>query len=159
MKRKLQYLVMVMMLISVLVSPASASAQMSVPDQLQYLDAQVTVFSSHLVGFQAGYLAAHGQYFQALESHSYAPDTITPPDGLDTRPTYQNETLAVLWNAAALPWELGWSFSIDTYAGADGQGYVLNIQTVLDGKEYRKSINYGPENYRAADWYEFIPWE
>jgi len=138
------------------VSASPASQSMNVPDQLAYIDAQINVFANHLVGFQQGYKDAHGIYFQSLESHSYAPDVIAPPDGINDRPGYQNETLAVLWSAAALPWEIGWSFSIDTYNGPAGQGYVLNVRVMIGTQEYRRSTNWGPETYRSMDWYPYV---
>lgn len=139
------------------VSAAPADQLVNAPDQLAYIDAQVDVFLPHLAAFESNYLAVHGQYYQGLQSHSTAPDTITPPDGLDDHPTYQNDDLGVLWEAAALPWEIGWAFSVSTYDGPEGKGYVLTISTVIEGVTYQRAVNVGPETYRAADWYEVTP--
>ena len=142
-----------------LVNPASAAPApqlVNAPEQLAYVDAQVELFTAHLDTFEAAYLAEHGQYFQALASHSTAPDSIQPPDGMETHPTYQDETLATLWTAAALPYELGWSFNVSTYDGPEGMGYVLTVETVVDGNTYRRAVNTGPETYRAAEWYQVI---
>jgi hypothetical protein len=163
MKNKIVFVLLITLLLTVSAVPAAAAPaqqqQRYIPTGIEYIDAQVEIFLGHLTTFEADYLAQHGQYYQSLQSHSYAPDSLQPPDGLENHPTYQNEALGVLWTAAALPYELGWSFSVNTYDGPDGQGYVLNVSTILNDHIYARSINYGPETYRNADWYEVIPME
>jgi hypothetical protein len=158
MKRLLPLFVILMLMVSIIPASAAPAAEPRyVPAGLDYIDAQVNVFMGHLATFQDAYLLEHAQYYQSLESHSSAPDTLTPPDGLEDHPTYQNDDLGVLWEAAALPYELAWSFSVGTYDGPDGMGYVLNVSTVLDGKTYSTSINVGPETYRNSEWHEVVP--
>jgi hypothetical protein len=155
--KKLLIVLLVTLMISISAVPAAAAPQTQaryVPEGVEYIDAQVQVFIEHLTAFQAAYLAEHGQYYQALQSHNTAPDMLTPPDGLENHPTYQDDDLGVLWTSAALPYELAWSFSVNIYEGPDGQGYVLNVTTILDGHEYGLSANFGPETYRSQDWHE-----
>lgn len=152
-------LFILVLLLALSVSPASAAPAPMLeytPPQLAYIDAQLSVFLPHLHQFQASYHTGHGQYYQALASHSTPPDSITAPDGLTDHPTYQDADLGELWQAAALPYELGWSFSVSTYDGPSGQGYVLNVVTTIDGRVYQRAINTGPEDYREAPWYEFV---
>ena len=148
--------------ILVLAVPIAAHAQTNASvSELEYIDAQVEIFLPHLQTFESDYYAVNGRYYQALESHASAPNVPTVPDGINSSPTDQPETLAFLWDAASLPDVLAWSFRVDTYTAPDGSGYVVTIETQVDGVTYRRSINYGPtsENWRAAPWYSFDPSE
>jgi hypothetical protein len=139
-------------------SPAFAQANDSSPSSLAYTDAQIGVMLPRLEQYQAQYYLVNRQYYQALVSHSTAPDVPTPPDGLSNAPSDQAENLAYFWNVfATLPSELAWSFSIDTYSGPFGDGYVLNVETVVDGQLWKRAVNYGPDTWRAADWYLVVP--
>jgi hypothetical protein len=139
-------------------SPALAQANDMSPSQLAYTDAQVDILLPRLEQYQAQYYYRNGQYYQALVSHSTAPNVPTPPDGLSNAPTDQLENLAYFWDVfATLPEELSWSFSIDTYSGPDGDGYVLNVETVINGETWKRAVNYGPDSWRAADWYLVVP--
>lgn len=136
---------------------AARAAQVEYPAELQYYDAQINVLLPRLENFQAQYYAVNGRYYQALESHATAPDVPTLPDGITQSPTDQIENLAYFWEAfAELPDVLAWSFRIDTYSGPNGDGYVLTVLTVVDGVTWTRSINYGPDNWRAADWYALV---
>lgn len=46
----------------------------------------------------------------------------------------------------------GFDYWIDVYEGPSGKGYVVNFETLRAGKKIRKSVNYGPEEYRESDW-------
>ena len=48
----------------------------------------------------------------------------------------------------------GFDYWIDVYEGPSGKGYVVNFETIRAGKKIRKSVNYGPEDHREADWTE-----
>lgn len=137
---------------------APVHAQAAVPPQLAYYDAQISVLLPRLENFQAEYHATNGMYYQALQSHSTVPDVPTLPDELYNAPTDQPETLALFWqDFAALPSELSWSFRIDTYSGPEGDGYVLTVDTLIDGLTWQRSINYGPDSWRAYGWYPVLP--
>jgi hypothetical protein len=157
--KKILIVLLVTLMLSISAVPASAAPQTQaryVPEGVDYINAQVQVFIEHLIAFQDAYLLEHGQYYQSLESHDSAPDTLMPPTGLEDHPTYQDDDLGVLWSYAELPYELAWSFSVNVYDGPDGQGYVLNVTTILDGNKYGVSANFGPETYRGQEWHEVI---
>lgn len=42
------------------------------------------------------------------------------------------------------------------YKGPDGDGYVLVLRTVENGKQYVKTVNMGPETYRTKEWTEVV---
>lgn len=153
MKIKTFTLLFTLLALAAFVTPVSAQ-QPAEPAALAYYDAQINVLLPRLSAYQLQYFAANGRYYQALESHSTAPDVPLPPDGLSDSPTDQDENLAYFWQTfAGLPSELAWSFKIDTYSGPDGDGYVLTVSTDIDGQIWMRSINHGPDNWRAADWY------
>jgi hypothetical protein len=133
---------------------ASAAQVVAYPSELAYYDAQIDLMLPRLAEFQAQYHTVNARYYQALESHTAAPDVPTLPDGIDNSPTDQPEDLALFWDVyAELPEVLAWSFRIDTYSGPDGDGYVLTVSTLIEGAEWRRSINYGPDTWRNAEWY------
>jgi len=153
-------LLLLITLVTLFALPMSASAAQvnPYPSELAYIDAQVNIMLPRLEQYQAQYFQRNGQYYQALMSHSTAPDVPTPPDGLSSAPTDQDENLAYFWQVyATLPSQLAWAFSIDTYCGPQGCGYVLNVETVVNGMTWMRAVNYGPDNWRAAEWYMYIP--
>src|SRR3990167_102050 len=50
----------------------------------------------------------------------------------------------------------GYENWVDVYEGPKGIGYVVSYEVLRDTKLYRKSINYGPEDWREQDWTEVI---
>ena len=145
------------------VHPLTVSAQGDhYPDELAYYDAQINVLLPRLDEFQSQYYAVNGRYYQALTSHEKAPEVPTVPDKLDASPTDQPEALAYFWDkGASLPDQLAWSLRIDTYTAPLGSGYVLTIETIIDGETWQRSINRGPssEDWRAYDWTLISPQE
>ncbi len=140
------------------ISPVHAQTRKQIPPTLEYYDAQIDVLLPHLADFQLSYHDAAGKYYQALQSHSQAPSVVTEPDQLSGKPTDQAEDLAYFWkDQAYLPAKLGWSFAINTYAGPDGDGYVLVVTGDIEGKIWSRSINVGPEEWRTSDWTETVP--
>ncbi|MBI5950194.1 MAG: hypothetical protein HY865_00940 [Chloroflexi bacterium] len=160
MKKVFLFVVMTFMVIVIPTTCASASqVEFSGPAELQYYDAQIDILIPRLENFQAQYHAVNGRYYQALQSHAAAPDVPTVPDGIDQSPTDQPEDLALFWEAfAELPDVLAWAFSIDTYSGPDGDGYVLNITTIVNGETWNRCRNFGPasEDWRNSDWYQVV---
>lgn len=140
-------------------SAQSVAAQaVEPPKQLAYYDAQIEVLMPKLESFQADYHSITGGYYQALESHSAAPNTPTAPDGISKAPTDQDANLAYFWTQfATLPDQLAWSFRIDTYSGPDGDGYVLTVTTVVNGATWQRSINRGPDAWRDQNWHDVTP--
>jgi hypothetical protein len=153
---KTNVLLITLLALALCVTPVSAQASES-PAQLDYYDAQINVLMPRLAEYQTAYFTTNGKYYQALTSHTTAPDVPTPPDGLSDSPSDQDENLAFFWYDAALPQELAWAFRIDTYSGPDGDGYVLTVTTEIDGGTWTRSINHGPDTWRAADWYLVQP--
>lgn len=156
--RKILYLTSVLLLVFVAFNVSNVrAAQVEYPAELQYYDAQIDVLLPRLENFQAQYYAVNGRFYQALESHTAAPDVPTLPDGITTSPTDQPEDLAYFWEVfAELPDVLAWSFRIDTYSGPDGDGYVLTVSTLVNGETWQRSVNYGPDTWRAVDWYVLV---
>lgn len=145
-----------------LLALSSSPAYAQVPEQgkkqgpptLAYYDAQINVLLPRLAEFQGDYHNATGRYYQALRSHSEVPDVLSEPDHLSGKPTDQDEDLAYFWGRAhaALPAKIGWAFSINTYSGPDGDGYVLTANAEIDGETWTRSVNVGPEDWRSSDW-------
>jgi hypothetical protein len=156
MKTKVLLFTMLVFMLTLGVTSASAKPSAK-PKTVEYYDAQIDVLLPYLESYQADYFAANGRYYQALISHSSAPNVPTPPDGLSNMPSDQDENLAYFWDIAELPASLNWSLKIDTYSGPDGDGYVLTVAAKIQGDIWERSINYGPDTWRAADWYQVIP--
>ena len=160
--KKLFHLFVLLALVAsaLVVSNARAAQTFVYPNELAYYDAQINVLLPRLEAFQAQYYAVNGRYYQALTSHTSAPDVPEVPDAINQSPTDQPEDLALFWDTfAELPDVLAWSFRIDTYSGPDGAGYVLTVETVVNGETWRRSVNYGPDTWRAAEWYLVTPFE
>jgi hypothetical protein len=145
---------LLMLAVSILPATAAQAQTDQYPAELAYYDAQIDLLIPHLDDFQYQYYITNGRYYQALESHSAAPDVPTVPDGIEQSPTDQPESLALFWEGYAnLPDVLAWALRIDTYSGPDGEGYVLTVSTVINGEVWQRSINYGPDASRNAEWY------
>lgn len=147
-----QMLIVLSLLVVMALVPAPVQAQGEVPPSLAYIDAQVDVMLPYLTSFQSDYYQTYSRYFQALQSHSTIPSVPTAPDNLSGRPEDQEQDLAYFWSVANLPDEIAWSFRIDTYSGSEGDGYVLICVTKVDGVNWYRSINFGPEEWRAFGW-------
>lgn len=153
--KKIYTLIVVLMLAFSItpVTGAQAQAAYYYPNELAYIDAQVNLMLPLLDQFEADYFAVNSRYYQALVSHSSPPEVPEIPDGIYGSPTDQPESLAYFWEFAALPDTLAWALRIDTYSAPDGNGYVLGVETVIDGNAWARSVNYGPDTSRSFDWY------
>lgn len=156
MKKMFTLIPLLLMLAVSFIPTAAQAAQVDLyPAELAYYDAQIELMLPRLDDFQYQYHLANGRYYQALESHTAAPDVPSVPDAIEHSPTDQPESLALFWNAfAELPDVLAWAFRIDTYSGTEGEGYVLTVSTVVNGETWQRSINYGPDAWRNAEWYK-----
>lgn len=150
MKTKLLALVLTCAVLLAAVVPVTAEEPL--PIQLEYIDAQLDIFQPLLADYQANYLQANGVYYQALGSHSVIPSGADGADLLDDHPTDQDTTLAPLWETTGLPTEIGWSFSIGTYAAPAGSGYVLTVCTAVEAVTWCRSVDNGPEG-NTAPWH------
>jgi hypothetical protein len=149
---------LVIALVSAFAAPIHVQADEDLPGQLSYINADLDVFIPLLEDYQDSYYVTNDQYFQSLVSHNTPPSGVTAPDNLDSHPEDQDETLADLWEYASLPDEIAWSFRIDIYSGTGGDGYVLIVETMIDGDTWHREINFGPESYRNMDWFLVTPW-
>jgi hypothetical protein len=147
-------LLTVLVMLAVSIVPVSALQGTYYPNELTYLDAQVDIMLPMLQDFQAAYYGVNGRYYQALVSHASPPEVPEVPDGIYASPTDQPESLAYFWTYASLPNTLAWSFRIDTYSAPAGDGYVLEVETVINGETWTRAINYGPDDWRGFDWYQ-----
>ncbi len=138
-----KYLFVLLALAALLAVAVPARADVPLPTQLEYVDAQVDVFLPLLADYQADYLTANGAYYQALGSHSVIPSGADGADQLENHPTDQDATLAPLWNAAGLPTEIAWSFAINVCAAPAGQGYILIVTTAVNDETWQRSIQAG----------------
>lgn len=155
--KKLSLLFVTVLVLLASAHTVSAAQTVQYPAELEYYDAQIDLMLPRLVDFQLQYFAVNGRYYQALDSHASAPDVPEVPSQINASPTDQLETLALFWDYAELPDVLAWSYRIDTYSGPDGDGYVLTVSTLIDGAEWKRAINFGPDDWRTADWYLVIP--
>lgn len=152
-------LALVLFVLAFAVTIPVGASQPAYPDELLYIDAQLTVFLPRLDAFEAQYYAQQATYWQALSSHNTPPEGVAPPTDMNAIPTDGTLSLAVMWDYAALPEAIGWSWRVDTYAGPDGDGYVLTVDATVGADVWRKSINTGPDTWRASDWYLVVPIE
>jgi hypothetical protein len=142
--KKVFYVLAVMLL--TLTASVTAAAEEPLPVQLEYIDAQLTVFLPKLAEFQADYYATNGIYYQALESHSVVPAGAEVASDLESHPTYQDANLASLWDATGLPASINFSFRVNQYQGPSGDGYQVVITTIVDGQTWEKTIDTGPND-------------
>lgn len=148
-----RYLSILIVALALVMPVPRAVAQDQTPPQLEYIDAQINVLLPRLIDFQKQYRDLTKNYYQALSSTSSIPAVPVSPDGIKGSPTDQQADLAYFWDSeAALPDVLAWSFRIDTYDGPTGPGYVLTVDTQVDGLTYERAINFGPEGWREYWW-------
>ncbi len=152
MKKKIFITTLFVLLLAIGIATPAAAEKPDTPPQLNYVDAQLGVFLSRLDTFQAEYHNGHGQYFQALQSHSEVPDGLAESDTLDLSPSDQDASLATLWNYAAMPAKIDWSFRVDTYAAPDGEGYVITVLANVKDETWTRAVALGPETWRGYDW-------
>ena len=93
-------------------------------------------------------------------SHSQPPadGALVLPDLLYSFPTDQiGKSAQAQWDAAKLPVSLDARVRVDVYDGPQGKGFVVIVQSQLNGATWQRSINYGPETYRDQGWTELKP--
>lgn len=102
---------------------------------------------------QANYVAAHGRYFQGLFTHSVRPTdgAETAPDRLADKPTDQAHRWADFIN---LPATMPTRIRIDVYSGPIGAGYVATVDIRVNGTNWRRSAQVGPETWRTRAWHQ-----
>jgi hypothetical protein len=117
----------------------------------QSIEAAVVTRADLITAQQDGFRGLAGDFFQGLPTHSEPPadGAQVAPDRLSDHPTDQ----PVAWTAfKGLPETMMSSLRCDTYDGPAGAGYVLTLEVEIAGVLWRKSFNFGPEEWRAAGW-------
>lgn len=103
-----------------------------------------------LIQRQQVYRAMNGRFWQGPRTHQQP-----PADGLATAP----DTSAAVngsesWQAfgAPLPATIECAFHVSTYAGPQGDGYIVTATVVVNGETWQRTANVGPESHRASGW-------
>ena len=86
MKKIFSIPIVLMLIVGIPIIGASAAPDAMYPNELQYYDAQIDVLRPRLELFQAQYYEVNGRYYQALTSHTTAPDVPEVPDGIEVIP-------------------------------------------------------------------------
>jgi len=124
------------------------------------IDVKLDSVIANIIAFQAGEASKSGKFYQTLWSHSQPPadGALVLPDLLYSFPTDQiGKSAQAQWDAAKLPVSLDARVRVDVYDGPQGKGFVVIVQSQLNGATWPRSINYGPETYRDQGWTELKP--
>jgi len=115
------------------------------------IDAKIEQYKPFVVAKQDEFFNANGRYWQLKRTHTVAPDgTPSTPDNLDNLPSDETEG----WSAVVtLPGQLEMALETHKYNGPQGQGWLLIIYLTVDGAEWRRVIDFGPEG-RDQAWAE-----
>lgn len=115
------------------------------------IDNRLTALLGMIGEKQAQFKAQYGIYFQLLPTHSVVPadGAELAPDQATIKPDYQALSGA---DMGGLPEMAMSSTRIDTYQGAQGQGYVITSSVMLGGELWERSVNVGPEGWRVRAW-------
>lgn len=120
------------------------------------VDQRAAVVKVDVTAKQDQYFAAHGRYFQGIQTSAAPADGATITPNLGVKPSDQAETWADLFPStfnASEPTQ----YEIHTYSGPSGSGWVLYTRVILDGVEHLKAENHGAESFRTYDWAELTP--
>ena len=124
------------------------------------IDVKLDSVIANIIAFQAGEASKSGKFYQVLWTHSQAPadGALVLPDLLYSFPTDQiGKSAQAQWDAAKLPASFDARIRVDVYDGPQGKGFVVVVQSQLNGATWQRSINYGPETYRDQGWMELKP--
>ena len=110
------------------------------------IEAVLSVLWPGVVAQQNGYYASAGCYYQMLWTHSEAPSEYAAPDNIQARPTDQGAA-----QMSGLPPAMRSRFKIDTYGKPDG--WVMTLETVIDGVTWTKCMDCGVDASRNASWH------
>ncbi len=138
-------------------APIATKEPKTVRDEV---DVKINGVIANIIAFQAGEAGKSGKFYQVLWSHSQPPadGNLTAPDSIDSFPTDQpGKSARAQWGAAILPASLEARMRVDVYDGPQGKGFVIVVQSQLNGATWQRSINYGPETYRDQGWTELKP--
>lgn len=141
---------------------------MPMPDtKLQaQLDAAIDAFLAKLIVAQWAYLNAplpvapdalpgdpvqrRGRYFQGLCSCAALPENGLLANTMPkSAPLGQQETWVDL---GLLDAQMPVAFTVSTYEGPQGAGYILYCDVIVAGVPWRRVISAGPERWRSSAW-------
>ena len=124
---------------------------MATPAQIrQAVDDRLAALWTAIQNKEAAYYAANGKYWQGLRTMSAIPAdgaTALPDIGTAT-PTDQPDS----WPLALRQVAMEMALRIDTYAGAQGNGYVATVFVSINGTVWRRAAQVGPETWRQHGW-------
>jgi hypothetical protein len=102
--------------------------------------------------FQTTEKNTRGVYHQFLWTHDKAPGSTVALLYLDNKPTDARITPRAMFTEKGIATSQDTRWKVDIYNGPSGEGYQIDVETVINGVVWRKSLNTGPETYRATDW-------
>lgn len=125
---------------------------MATPAQIRdAVDARLATLWAAIQNKEDTYAANHaGRYWQGLRTHTVTPAdgvTITPNIGTRT-PSDQPDPWPLAIRNATLPMAL----QVDVYDGPEGVGYVATVTVAINGQDFQRSAQVGPETWRAKGW-------
>ena len=139
-------------------APSGVFAQIQEPATVRDgIDVKLGNVIADIVAFQAAEAGKSGEFYQTLWTHSEPPadGALVVPDRLYSFPSDQiGKSAQAQWDAVKLPAALEARYRVDVYDGPKGKGFVVILQSQLDGATWQKSLNYGPETYRDQEWIE-----
>ena len=113
------------------------------------------LYGPEIISRQNAYLAAHGIYWQGLQSHGTLPDdgVETAPD-LTNKPTDQLERWLDFFQGYSIPATWPIAVRIDVYDGPLGKGWTVCLRFTKNGATWERVWNFGPETSREKAWVE-----
>jgi hypothetical protein len=127
----------------------------------QIQNASESFWATHgptVISRQNAYLAAHGHYWQGIESHGTLPDDgVSKAPDLTKKPTDQLDRWLDFFSGYSLPATWPISVRIDVYDGPQGKGWVVVLRFTKNGQTWQRSWNFGPETFREQAWTDVTP--
>jgi len=134
----------------------NAKANRSRDEILAQIDAKMNGLLPAMEAQQRTFAAQHNnRFWQGLRSHSVAPaDGDEKRPDIGTRaPTDQTEPYPPVLRNANLPCAM----QVDVYDGPSGIGYTATLTVVIEGQEWQRVANEGPETHRVRPWFAVPP--
>lgn len=117
------------------------------------VDASLNGLLVAIQNWQDVYQAGHGgRTWQGLKTHATNPadDNATAPSIGTGCPIGQP---GEPWPSSVRSGNKKHATQCDCYRGPSGDGYQLTVFVTVLGVEYARTINFGPETYRAQGWH------
>lgn len=120
------------------------------------LNDAVAVVVAALDSGQAAVKSRRGKFGQVLFTHAEPPGEGSKgtPDAIDAKPPHDADALPELKGELA---EVdAFRLAIDEYVGPRGDGYVVRVESMVDGKRFARSIVHGADTHLGKDWHEVV---